>query len=120
MLRTFLGQFLETFESWNDYLKAGGIDSRRAVAMRCADGFHTGGERPKAKAPPPFSLRLSKAERALLEARAGNQPLGAYMRSCLLGDQVWIRGHNQCAAPRCESPARYSSRASCCGENDHY
>ncbi len=36
--------------------------------------------------PPPFSLRLSEAERATLEARAGSKPLGAYIRDTLLGD----------------------------------
>lgn len=37
------------------------------------------------KPPPPFSLRLSEAERAKLIAEAGNQPLGTYIRSRLLG-----------------------------------
>lgn len=36
------------------------------------------------KAPPPFSLRLSAAEKAELLRRAGNRPLGAYIRSFLL------------------------------------
>ena len=40
------------------------------------------------KYPPPFSLRLSEAERVRLKAEAGNQPLGAYIRSRLLGDQA--------------------------------
>lgn len=35
------------------------------------------------KRPPPFSLRLTAAERAQLEAEAGIQPLGAYIRSRL-------------------------------------
>jgi hypothetical protein len=34
---------------------------------------------------PPFSLRLSADEKAELLRRAGNKPLGAYIRSCLLG-----------------------------------
>ena len=34
--------------------------------------------------PPPFSLRLTAAERAELLRRAGNMPLGAYIRSKLL------------------------------------
>lgn len=36
------------------------------------------------KPPPPFSLRLSADERAELFRRAGNKPLGAYIRSRLL------------------------------------
>lgn len=40
------------------------------------------------KYPPPFSLRLSEAERARLKAEAGNQPLGAYIRSRLLGEDA--------------------------------
>lgn len=35
--------------------------------------------------PAPFSLRLTAEERAYLEAKAGNQPLGGYIRSQLLG-----------------------------------
>jgi hypothetical protein len=35
--------------------------------------------------PPPFSLRLSADERAELLRRAGTMPLGAYIRSRLLG-----------------------------------
>ena len=38
------------------------------------------------KTPPPFSLRLSAAERAELIRRAGSKPLGAYIRAQLLGD----------------------------------
>ena len=36
------------------------------------------------KTPPPFSLRLSAAERAELIRRAGNKPLGAYIRAQVL------------------------------------
>ncbi|MEO8656445.1 MAG: hypothetical protein ABI409_20145 [Ramlibacter sp.] len=36
------------------------------------------------KSPPPFSLRLSAQEKAELLRRAGNMPLGAYIRTCLL------------------------------------
>lgn len=46
--------------------------------------------KPKAKrqatAPAPFSLRLTEAERAALEAQADGQPLGAYIRARLLED----------------------------------
>ena len=45
----------------------------------------------RAKAPAPFSLRLSAEERALLEERAGNRPLGAYIREQLLGGHVQQR-----------------------------
>ena len=36
--------------------------------------------------PTPFSLRLTFEERATLEKEAGNQPLGAYIRSIVLPD----------------------------------
>ena len=36
--------------------------------------------------PPPFSLRLTHEERTRLEAEAGDQALGAYIRERLLGD----------------------------------
>lgn len=39
------------------------------------------------KPPPPFSLRLSAEERAELLRRAGNMPLGAYIRFCLLENE---------------------------------
>lgn len=41
----------------------------------------------KPKAPPPFSIRLSAEERAYLNEKAGNQPLGVYIRATLLGDR---------------------------------
>jgi len=40
--------------------------------------------RTRAKAPPPFSLRLTAEEKAELLRRAGKTPLGAYIRSRLL------------------------------------
>jgi len=40
----------------------------------------------KAKATNPFSIRLSEEERTFLEERAGNRPLGAYIREILLGE----------------------------------
>lgn len=42
----------------------------------------------KGRYPPPFSLRLTYAERARLEAEAGDRPLGAYIREQLLGDDA--------------------------------
>ena len=45
--------------------------------------------KPKKKAKPaPFSLRLSTEERTFLEERAGNMPLGAYIRRELLGERA--------------------------------
>lgn len=38
------------------------------------------------KRPAPFSIRLSAEERALLEHKAGNKPLGTYAREKLLGE----------------------------------
>lgn len=47
---------------------------------------HNPARNPKSKAPPPFSLRLTAAEKAELLQRAGTMPLGAYIRSRLLGN----------------------------------
>ena len=41
--------------------------------------------------PKPFSIRLTKAERAYLERKAGRRPLGAYIRSKLLEGQAAAR-----------------------------
>ena len=41
--------------------------------------------------PAPFSLRLTKKERAFLDVRAGNHPLGAYIREQLLGEDALKR-----------------------------
>ena len=43
---------------------------------------------PKEKAPAPFSLRLSCDERARLEAAAGGEPLGAFIRAQLFGGDL--------------------------------
>jgi len=40
------------------------------------------------KYPPPFSLRLTFEERAELDAAAGGQPLGRYIRAQMLGDMA--------------------------------
>ena len=46
-----------------------------------------GPSKPKTRQrPAPFPIRLSPDERAYLEGKAGNRPLGAYIRSELLGD----------------------------------
>ncbi|MBP5857423.1 hypothetical protein KAJ83_10425 [Marivibrio halodurans] len=47
--------------------------------------FHAAA-RSKADRPAPFSIRLSADERAYLERKAGNRPLGRYIRAKLLGD----------------------------------
>ena len=43
-------------------------------------------KRKKRSRPAPFPVRFSADERAYLERRAGNRPLGSYIRSKLLGD----------------------------------
>lgn len=43
------------------------------------------------KRPAPFSIRLSADERAALERKAGQRPLGSYIRTKLLGDDVMPR-----------------------------
>lgn len=45
----------------------------------------------RGRTPTPFSLRLTDAERAALEAQAGGQPLGAYIRARLLEDSRQTR-----------------------------
>ena len=42
----------------------------------------------KPKYPPPFSLRLTKEERAELKRRAGSRSVGEYVRSVLFGESV--------------------------------
>lgn len=51
----------------------------------------TGRKCQKKKRPAPFPVRLSNDERAILEARAGSRPLGAYIRETLLGDAQTAR-----------------------------
>ncbi|GAB5373658.1 MAG: hypothetical protein AcusKO_01200 [Acuticoccus sp.] len=41
-----------------------------------------------AKAPPPFSLRLSAKERAALEKAAAGMPLGTFIREKLFGEEL--------------------------------
>tara|TARA_R110000868_G_scaffold64234_3_gene193106 strand:+ start:723 stop:1139 length:417 start_codon:yes stop_codon:yes gene_type:complete len=46
-----------------------------------------GPSKPKTRQrPAPFPIRLSPDERSYLESKAGNRPLGTYIRSELLGD----------------------------------
>lgn len=58
--------------------------------MSISDSFRSRSEtsRAAAKAPAPFSLRLSAEERAQLELAAGGQPLGAFIRERLLGGDL--------------------------------
>jgi len=49
----------------------------------------------KAKNPDPFSLRLTAEEKALLKRRAGQRPLGTYIREQLLGDHAVRRKHKR-------------------------
>lgn len=45
----------------------------------------------KPKYPPPFSLRLSEDERAILRRRAGKRSMGEYIRSKLFGEDATPR-----------------------------
>ena len=62
------------------------------AVLRASDSFNKvscAAPQPGRKKPPsPFSLRLSAEERAYLVQQAGSRPLGAYIRSCLLGDKA--------------------------------
>jgi len=42
----------------------------------------------RGKRPAPFSLRLTFEERAKIEAQAGDMPVGAYIKSLLLGEDA--------------------------------
>ncbi len=46
---------------------------------------------PELDRPAPFSLRLSRRERQILEDQAGNQPLGAFIRERLFGEDATKR-----------------------------
>jgi hypothetical protein len=59
-----------------------------AESALSAKTSRTGGKSRQNKAPTPFSLRLTFEERAFLEKAAGGMPLGSYIRSSLLGDDV--------------------------------
>ncbi len=62
-----------------------GICSSFAAASRCKR------QHSKSKSAAPFSLRLTDEERERLKAQAGDQPLGKYMRSKLLGEHAVTR-----------------------------
>lgn len=48
------------------------------------------------KYPPPFSLRLSEEERAILRQRAGRRSLGEYIRHVLFGERSSPRKVKRC------------------------
>jgi hypothetical protein len=47
---------------------------------------HNAAQARRVGTPPPFSLRLTAEEKAALKREAGSMPLGAYIRSKLLGE----------------------------------
>jgi len=67
-------------------------DAFQAVAGRSGDGDTVSPKpttrKPQARSPAPFSIRLTFEERAALEAAAGAEPLGCYIRKRILGDGV--------------------------------
>ncbi|WP_341645371.1 plasmid mobilization relaxosome protein MobC [Thauera sp. SDU_THAU2] len=67
---------------------------------------HGPARHPSPKAPPPFSLRLSAEEKAELLRRAGNMPLGAYIRSQLLGNTAAPRRASKRPAKDVQALAR--------------
>jgi hypothetical protein len=59
-------------------------------AQPLSGAFQNVADRPtrtRRKSPPPFSVRFSDEERAVLKTKANGQPLGAYIRARSLGDQ---------------------------------
>ena len=63
------------------------LDLSISATFSKATSGRYGGRPAKSRTPTPFSLRLTEEERAVLERQAGGQPLGAYIRARLLGDQ---------------------------------
>jgi hypothetical protein len=57
-----------------------------AMTSSAKQAFADSAAAPRRKRPAPFSIRLSEDERAYLERKAGNKPLGTYARDKLLGD----------------------------------
>ena len=56
-----------------------------AAAINLASAFQKTDATPH-KRPPPFSLRLSQEERAYLKQKAGQMPLGAYIKAKAFAD----------------------------------
>ena len=69
-------------------MSAAGVVGTQHVRASFRQAADTALPKSSAKRPTPFSLRLTADERAYLEAKAGNRPLGAYIRAQLLGDRV--------------------------------
>lgn len=65
---------------------------KNAASLHVREQFHASSAAPTVRAhrkkPAPFSLRLSEDERAQLKAEANGEPLGAYIRSRLLGPKA--------------------------------
>ena len=66
---------------------AGTFSNELAVTETFSEAA-TSKQNAKPKYPPPFSLRLTHEEKERLKAEAGKQPLGAFIRMKLLGDNV--------------------------------
>ena len=65
------------------------VREAKSKPYSATDSFNeASSRRTKKKRAPPFSLRLSDAERAELETQAGGQSLGGYIRERLLGDEA--------------------------------
>ena len=60
--------------------------NKRIPAPDARRGFLAASSRGKRKRPSPFPIRLSEAERAYLEQKAGGLSLGSYIRQELLRD----------------------------------
>lgn len=60
-------------------------DSLQGTFLASASGVPSQAKTGRARSTP-FSLRLSERERSILQAQAGSQPLGAYVRNRLLRD----------------------------------
>lgn len=58
--------------------------------------FSNAGAAQSRKYPPPFSLRLSEQERAILCQRAGRLSLGEYIRNVLFGERASPRKVKRC------------------------
>ena len=76
-------------------------DSRQPTLFRNSElWLRSGGDRSEKTSPPPFSLRLTFEERAILETAAAGMPVGAYIRERLFGSEVSHR------KPRGKAPVK--------------
>ena len=74
----------------------------------------TAGAKQESRQTTPFSIRLTKDERAYLEARAGRRALGAYCRNILLAG--YARKRKELAKPRMED-GQYAALLAALGES---